>query len=57
MLPGSAADYLSHGGILAETIRIVHVLLAREATVDRLPEQRLKLLLGIQTGAGFVENF
>jgi len=53
---GPSAHCVPHRRINREPIRIVRVLVARQSTVDRLPDQGEDRVLGILAGSPFVEE-
>jgi hypothetical protein len=49
------ATHYSHGGVLSKALGIIGVVVAGQAAVDRLSEQRSQVVLDIPAGATFLE--
>jgi hypothetical protein len=52
-----AADNPAHRRIMAQTLSVIDVLVAGEATKDRLPEQPGQCVPAILAGAGVTQDF
>ena len=53
---GAAADHLTHRWIKGQPFRVVRVLVARQPTVDRLPQQAGQLMLGVLAASRIAEQ-
>jgi hypothetical protein len=52
---GPATHHRSQGGIEAEALGVVHIVIACQAAVDRLPQQRRQGVLGVLPGPGILQ--
>src|SRR5262249_41610135 len=55
LILGAATDHGPQGGIEAEALGIIDILVARQATVEGLAEQSQQAVLGVLSGAGLVQ--
>lgn len=52
---GPATHHRPQGGIEAEALGVVHIFIACQAAVDRLPQQRRQGVLGVLPGPGILQ--